>query len=211
MDYEKIFFYLQNLNENTQLKTFYDEVVGFENIYFIPAIRFDVALFLNLISFLKQPKNVLEIGFGSGVSALFIQKDLISQEIFITLERDKKRYERGTRLLKKLENSTLNLLNLDAFDFFKQNNNQFDLVFIDAVKKDYIDYFKIIKDRLNPNGIIICDNIFFNGKIIEENLPEKYEKGVALLKEFNQTLSNDKSFFTQFLPIGDGISISIKK
>jgi caffeoyl-CoA O-methyltransferase len=210
MDFDNILNYLNELNSNNEQKKLYDAIINFENEYFIPAVRLDTAYFLNLITKLKSPKNILEIGFGSGVSSIFIQKDF-TPELFISLERDVNRYKRGINLMNHFSISGIKLLNIDAFYFFKDNCIKFDLIFLDAVKRDYIDYLEILKNNLNKNGILLVDNILFNSKTISDNLEERYKNGVNLLKKFNLTISMESVFNSVFMPIGDGLLISIMK
>ena len=129
---------------------------------------------------------------------------------FISLERDNNRYQRGIKLLKKHKITTINLIKKDAFDFLETNCQKFDFIFLDAVKRDYYDYLIPLKDILNQNGILICDNVLFGGKVLNEKNDDKYKDGVRLMRLFNKTIAEDQSLSTMFLPIGDGLSISIK-
>jgi predicted O-methyltransferase YrrM len=206
---EKIFNYIYELNKSQLKEDLYNNIINYDSKYKIPAIRFDVALFLNFLSIIFKPKKILEIGFGSGVSSIYIVKD-INPEMFITLERDKNRYIRGQKLLRSMNIDKIKLVNEDAFDFFKNNKNNFDLIFLDSVKREYIEYIEPIDKILNKDGIFITDNILFNGKITN-NHSDKYKDGIKLLDNFNNSISNNENFKTVFLSIGDGISLSIKK
>ncbi len=187
MNFESAYDYLNNLNSSDKyLNDYYEEITSFENAHIIPFVKIETAVFLNCISKFIQPKKVLEIGFGSGVSSLFIHRDLKDFKIFISLERDNNRFLRGKNILQKYKIENIDLIKVDAFEFLKTNNEQFDFIFLDAVKRDYIEYLSILKSILNKNGILICDNILFNGKVIEKNIEEKYMDGVSLLKQFNE-------------------------
>lgn len=209
MNFEKISEYLLELNNNQELKEYYNDIINFEPGSFIPAVRFDAAIALNLFSRLKNPVNVLEIGFGSGASGLFINKN-INPELFISLEKDIYRYNRGVKLLSKFK-SNITLLNEDAFVYLDKSNAIFDFVFLDSVKSEYINYINPIKKSLNQGGLLVTDNIIFSGRVVEENVEKKYQNGVKYLKLFNKTLSLDNDFITLFISTGDGLSISIKK
>ena len=211
MDYKKIFTYINFLNSNNlKLKDYYKEIINFENVHFIPAVTLETALFLKWISNLLQPKNILEIGFGNGVSSIFIFKGLDKIFNFFSLERDNNRYQRGLKLLKKYKINSIQLMKKDAFNFLKYTTQHFDLIFLDAVKSEYHKYIPLIKPILNLNGILICDNILFGGKVVSDKIDKKYENGVKYMKLFNKMISEDKDFNTFFLTIGDGVSISIK-
>jgi predicted O-methyltransferase YrrM len=229
MEYEKILNYINSLNLcNSSLSEYYKEIISFQEKYFIPAISLEVGIFLKWLCSLKQPDNLLEIGFGSGVSSVFINLGLNRASNFISLERDKNRYERGVKLLEHFKIASIKLIKIDAFDFFKNNDMMFDFIFLDAVKSEYNLYLEPIKKILNKNGILICDNILFgkrvikenkvnevnninNNEKIDENIDKKYKNGIKKVDLFNNKLINDEKFNTIFLPIGDGISISIKK
>jgi predicted O-methyltransferase YrrM len=213
MDYNKSFSYINSLNFNkdSELILFYDEIINFDNEHFIPAISFDTALFLNWFCNIVKPKNILEIGFGSGASSLFIHKNLNNIKNFISLEKDKNRYNRGLNLLSKFNITNINIIHQDAFKFLENNDLNFDLIFLDAMKKDYCDYLPLLKKILNKDGVLIADNLLFNGKVIDADLENKYLNGVNFIKKFTKMIIEDGDFDTLFLNIGDGISVSHKK
>lgn len=212
MDLEKVFSYLDLLNNNNdELLKKFNEIIEFERTHFIPAVRFEMALFLRFICGILQPVKILEIGFGAGASALFMDDQLKRNTLFITLERDINRCNRGQALLKHFGKSNINLLHKNAFDFLAENDEKFDLIFLDGVKREYINYIEPLKKAVTDKGIIICDNILFNGKVVESALEKRYKKGVELLKRFNNMIGKDPELETMFLNIGDGISLSYKK
>ena len=215
-DYIKLFSYLDDLNlsANAELANKYKEIIEYQFTHFIPAVRFDSALFLYQLALIKQPQNILEIGFGSGVSAYFINKPLLtSPKSFITLEKDEARYKRGINVLKTFNMENVTLLKKDAFEFLQDYREKFDYIFLDAGKKDYITYLPIINNLMSQGGFLICDNTFFNGKVAvsEENLTKSYAKNVPLLKEFNMALAKSDLYNTSYFWIGDGMSLSIRK
>ena len=209
MNFEKISEYLFELNNNQNLKEYYNGIINFEPGSFIPAVRYDAAIALNLFSRLKNPVNVLEIGFGSGASSLFINKN-INPELFISLEKDSYRYNRGVKLLSNYKNN-ITLLNDDAFVYLEKSKVFFDFVFLDSVKSDYIKFINPIKKSLNHGGLLVTDNIIFSGRVVDDNVEKKYQNGVKYLNIYNKTLSDDNDFITLFVSTGDGLSISIKK
>lgn len=205
--------YIDTLNSNNRLYTFYNEIINFQKDHIIPAVRFDTAIFLMDMVLFYKPEKILEIGFGSGASTLFMDKGARSYGYYkiTSLERDRNRYARGMKILEK-HNNNIELINADAFKYLSDENNKelFDFVFLDAVKRDYIDYLPLLKKALSKNGVLITDNILFNGKVIENGIPEKYKNGVELLKQYNEVLSKDDGFNTVFYNIGDGMSMSVK-
>ena len=84
-------------------------------------------------------------------------------------------------------------------------NQTFDLIFIDADKENYIKYFQLVSEKLNPNGLIISDNVLWSGKVVEG---DNDDEETNTIKKFNRILNDDKKFETVILPLRDGISIS---
>jgi predicted O-methyltransferase YrrM len=208
---ENVLNYLNDLNSiNSGFKELYDKILNFENGSSIPAVRYDAAVLLNKIVSYKKPKSLLEIGFGSGMSSIFMYIGNKKINKFITIELDKIRTERGLKLLNNLEITGINLLNKNAFDYLKENNEKYDIIFLDAGKKDYILYLPILKERLNENGLLICDNILMGTMVLKNEVDKKYRNMTEKIKLFNDYLSNDKELVTLFLPVGDGISISYR-
>ncbi len=84
-------------------------------------------------------------------------------------------------------------------------NQTFDLIFIDADKENYIKYFQLVSEKLNPNGLIISDNVLWSGKVVDR---DNDDEETNTIKKFNRILNDDKKFETVILPLRDGISIS---
>lgn len=211
MDYTKILPYINSLNKNNDSESLYDTIGNFMKESFIPAVSLETAMFLRWIAGFHQPESVLEIGFGSGTSSVFINCLLKNCSRFISLERDTYRYERGKKLLENLQITNIDLIHRDAFHFFKESAQSYDLIFLDAVKREYEMYLDPLKKILSDRGVLICDNIFFGGKVVQDILDKKYVNGVNLLKKFNNLISEDDDLNTVIIPIGDGLSLSYKK
>ena len=94
----------------------------------------------------------------------------------------------------------------NAKDILENLDESYDIVFIDADKENYIEYFNLVSERLNNNGIIISDNVLWSGKVL--NTPSKNDEETNILIEFNKTLNEDERFETIILPLRDGLSIS---
>ncbi len=206
--------YISKLEDKSYRRD-YERIISLQNEHFIPAVRFDTAMFLMQTAAMRQPKNVLEIGFGSGASSVFIRHGLqnVAGYRITTLERDNNRYVRGKALLEHLCIQDIELVKCDAFDWLHNCDAEFDYIFLDAVKRDYIGYLPFIKKILGKNGILIVDNTFFNDKVLRpiDELEEKYRSGVGLLDQFNRTLAGDGDFVIMMYNIGDGMTIAIKR
>jgi predicted O-methyltransferase YrrM len=155
-------------------------------------------------------KNILEIGSAIGYSA--IKMALINNSINVTtIERDKSRYEEAVKNINKFNlNNRINIINKDALDITL--DNKYDLIFLDAAKGQYINFFNKFINNLNNNGVIITDDLLFHG-MVEGNvitLNKNTRQLIRKIKKYIEFLKNNKEFNTKFYKIGDGISISKK-
>ncbi|HPC38385.1 MAG TPA: hypothetical protein PLF21_03635 [Exilispira sp.] len=184
----------------------------------VPSIDKNTARLLYFFSFLIKPQNVLEIGFGSGFSCWAIfngAKEYIKN--FISFEHEKKRYNKGIEFIKN-KNICVKLINED---FSKEklgkikdelNIDGFDLIFIDGTKREYPLYYNESFNFLKNNGLILFDNVLFNGNLLRlVNLEKgKNVEGAKILYQFLDFVSKDKRIVPFFLPVGDGILACIK-
>jgi predicted O-methyltransferase YrrM len=161
------------------------------------------------LTVLKNPSRILEVGFGAGYSAAWMQYAAPKADL-VSLEKDPARFEQGRELMKKFQ-FTVDLKNEDAREFLKNNEEKWDMVFLDGVKSQYLDYIRLLKHHLNPGALIIADNILYRGKVLEESLSRRLAKEVQKLREFCRYLEESDCFQTVFLPASDGLSISIYK
>ena len=162
---------------------------------------------LSMLSKIIHPKNILEIGTYTGYSALCLaegmQKDgeLHTIDINEELEDFQRKYfdlsPYGKQIHQHIGNAT-KIIPLLAM--------KFDLVFIDADKPNYPDYFELIIDKMNPGGVILSDNVLWSGKVIEK--VDEDDIATKALLEYNKLLIEDKRVETVLLPIRDGLTIS---
>lgn len=162
---------------------------------------------LSMISKLVNPKSILEIGTFTGYSALCLaeglQKDGILHTIDIKEElMDFQRKHFDNSAFAKAIHQHLG----QALEIIPRLDTRFDLVFIDADKRNYINYFHAIIDRMNPGGIILSDNVLWSGKVVEP-LNEK-DVDTKILLEYNRLLNEDPRIETVLLPIRDGLTVS---
>ncbi len=177
----------------------------------IPVIRKETARLLYFLIKAKAPRNVLEIGSGSGYSTLWLMKGLPEGSKITALERDSKRFTRLKKVFRGCKK--IRLLRRDAFDFLGKTSEMFDFVFLDAQKRDYPAYLSILRNKIIKDGVLAADNFLFAG--MAASLPEdkkgKYMGGVRLLREFNEELSRDNCFEALFLSLEDGVVIAERR
>ncbi|PHQ57603.1 MAG: methyltransferase [Lutibacter sp.] len=162
---------------------------------------------LSMISKLIQPKTILEIGTYTGYSALCLAEGLQKEGSLITIDKNeelevfsKKYFDKSTY------RSQIVQLVGNALDIIPSLNQKFDLVFIDADKSNYSNYFKIIIDKMNSGGVILSDNVLWSGKVVEEIYSKDVDTKAII--EYNKVLISDDRIETVLLPIRDGLAIS---
>jgi len=162
---------------------------------------------LSMLSKLVQPKSVLEIGTYTGYSALCIAEGLHPEGVIHTIDKNEELYSLQEKYFKKsgYQNQIQQYVG-NALDIIPTMNSTFDLVFIDADKSNYINYFHLIMEKMNSGGIILSDNVLWSGKVIEE-LDEK-DMDTKVLLAYNTLLNSDERLETVLLPIRDGLTIS---
>lgn len=162
--------------------------------------------FLSLISKIKSPLHILEIGTYTGYGTLCLAEGLATNGKIFTIDRNEELINIQNKYFEESGNrDKIVQLTGNAVDILMDLNENFDLIFIDADKENYIKYFEIVSKKLNPNGIIISDNVLWSGKVVEES---DNDEETDTLKKFNKLLSKDERFETIILPLRDGLSIS---
>lgn len=165
---------------------------------------------LSLISKLVRPKTILEIGTFTGYAALCLAEGLPSDGKIITIDRNEELIYIPQKYFELSEFSgQIELKVGDALEVIDGLDETFDLVFIDADKRNYINYYHKIFDKINPGGVILTDNVLWYGKVLEETKTNDID--TQTLKEFNELLVSDPRVETILLPIRDGISLTRKK
>ena len=163
-----------------------------------------------LTNYIKENnvKTILEIGSAIGYSA--IKMALVDKDIKVTtIERDINRFNEAVKNIKEfnLENH-IEIINADALEY--TTDKQFDLIFIDAAKAQYIKFFEKYKTNLKQNGTIISDNLDFHGLVKNPELTSNRntKQLVRKINTYIELLKEDKEFKTEFISLGDGIGIS---
>lgn len=164
-----------------------------------------------LIDYIKKNnvKKILEIGSAIGYSA--IKMASVSNDIKITtIERDKTRYQLAIKNINDFKlNNQIEVVLSDALDI--ELEDEYDLIFIDAAKSQYVKFFEKFKNNLKPDGTIFSDNLKFHGLVESNNdssLTRNVRGIVRKIRNYINFLKDNIEFDTEFIDIGDGISIS---
>jgi len=162
---------------------------------------------LSMLSKLIRPVNILEIGTYTGYSALCLCEGMQEEGQLHTIDIkeelidfQRKHFDKspwGNQIVQHLG---------EAIDIIPGLDLKFDLVFIDADKENYINYFEMIVPKMNKGGIILSDNVLWSGKVLEPL--QKNDLSTKILLEYNQLLNNDPRVETVLLPIRDGLTVS---
>jgi caffeoyl-CoA O-methyltransferase len=165
---------------------------------------------LSMFSKLVNPKNILEIGTYTGYSALCLAEGMQSNGVLHTIDVNEELVDFQRKYFDKSGyGKQIHQYLGDALEIIPKLDTTFDLVFIDADKENYSNYFNVIIDKLNTGGIIISDNVLWSGKVLETTF-KKDDTSTPALIEYNALLKKDKRIETVVLPIRDGLTISRK-
>lgn len=164
---------------------------------------------LSLISKIKQPKKILEIGTFTGYATLCLAEGLETSGKIYTIDKNEELIKIQNKYFSKSKyHKNIIQYTGDAIEIIPKINSKFDLIFLDADKENYNKYLEIIIPKLNKKGILISDNVLWHGKVLSDKKnQDKVTKGIDT---FNKDLVENKNFQTFMLPIRDGLSISIK-
>ncbi len=165
---------------------------------------------LTMLSKMIQPENILEIGTFTGYSAICLAKGLQKNGKLITIEINDELESIATTYFKKagLTNSIEQRIG-EATQIIPKLNRTFDLVFIDADKRDYTTYFNLVFEKVKPGGYIIADNTLWNGKVVET--PASDDLQTKEIIAFNTFIKNNSRVEKVILPLRDGMTIIRKK
>ncbi|SNR17436.1 O-methyltransferase [Tenacibaculum jejuense] len=162
---------------------------------------------LSMISKLVTPQKILEIGTYTGYSALCLAEGLAKDGILYTIDKNEELEELQHKYFQKSEfKNQIQQYIGNAIEIIPTIDEKFDLVFIDADKSNYPNYFELIIDKMNKGGIILSDNVLWSGKVVEELNPKDID--TKMLLAYNKLLVTDTRVETVLLPIRDGLTIS---
>lgn len=165
--------------------------------------------FLSMLSALLKPHRILEIGTFTGYSAICLSEGLDENGMLHTIELND---ENEIKILEYFKKSGVeNKIKLhfgDAMKIIPTIHETFDLIFLDADKENYLNYYHLIFDKLRPGGIILADNALWSGKVLD---PSQMDKESIGIHEFNEAVTQDLSVDNVLLTIRDGIMMIRKK
>ena len=165
--------------------------------------------FLELITKISKAKKVLEIGTFTGLSTLSISLGLPEDGTIIALDKNNKTNKVASNFFKKAnQNKKIKTIIKPALESLKQlKNDSFDIIFIDADKDNYKNYYDNVIDLVKKDGLIIIDNVLWHGEVADINNNDKF---TSIIRDFNKHVKNDNKTEQVIIPIGDGLTVCRK-
>lgn len=162
---------------------------------------------LSMISKIINPKDILEIGTYTGYSAICIAEGISNEATIDTIDKNEELEDIQNKYFKKSGFRDQIKQHIgNALEIIPTLDKKFDLVFIDADKSNYCNYFNLVIGKMKKGGIILSDNVLWSGKVVEKL--DKKDIDTKALLEYNRLLNTDPRVETVLLPIRDGLSIS---
>jgi caffeoyl-CoA O-methyltransferase len=164
---------------------------------------------LSMLSHMIQPEKVLEIGTYTGYSALCLAEGLKEKGHLTTIDVNEELEDFVAAYIEKAGmGDRITQLIGDAIDIIPTLDEQFDIVFIDADKKNYCNYYDLVFDKVKSGGYIIADNVLWSGKVLEDY--DSLDRETKILMDYNRKIHEDQRVQEVLLPIRDGIMIARK-
>ena len=180
----------------------------------VPVIRAQVQSLLKLLLALRQPAAILEVGCAIGFSALLMSEYAPENCHITTIEKYEKRIPADRDNFRRAgREERITLLEGDAADILKDMEGSFDLIFMDAAKGQYIHFMPDVLRLLAPGGILLSDNVLQDGDIIESRFAVTRRNRTihSRMREYLYELKHHPELETVILPVGDGVTVSVKK
>jgi len=178
----------------------------------IPVLDGHSVEFLELLIKIIKPRRVLEIGTAIGYSTIRMAAALPKKGVIHTVEISRDNIPLALEnFAKSGMNKKIKLFEGDAFNILPGLNKKYDLIYLDADKKDYVKFLPHILRLLKKNGILFVDNLLWHGQAALENPAKGFKRSAKQVREFNELFMTHKKLDSLILSIGDGIGLAIKK
>lgn len=181
---------------------------------YVPIIRKEMQSFLKLILSIKKPLRILEVGTAVGFSAILMAEYNPTACEIVTIENYDKRIPIARENFKRAgKEEQITLLEGDAAEVLKEIEEPFDFIFMDAAKGQYIHFMPEVMRLLKKDGILISDNVLQDGDIIESRfvVTRRNRTIHKRMRDYLYELTHHEELVTSVLPVGDGITVSVKK
>ena len=201
-------------NHSLELTTVQKEIISYNNsLGDIKRMQISISQchFLHLIVKISNTKKILEIGTFTGLSGLTMSLSLPIDGKLVTLDKNTERNKIASNFFKKAkqESKIKTIIGpaLESLSSLKKKEQKFDLIFIDADKENYKNYYNQSLDLIEKNGLIIVDNVLWHGEVVDI---KKQDKLTTIIREFNSYINKDKRTENIIIPVGDGLTVCRK-
>lgn len=208
---ERMVTYINSLD--TGHTPFLEELEREAKETFVPVIRREMQSFLKVFLAIQRPEQILEVGTAVGFSALLMAEYNPVPCRITTIENYEKRIPIARENFRKAgKENQITLLEGDAAEVMKKLDQQYQLIFMDAAKGQYIHFLPEVLRLLAPGGVLISDNVLQDGDLIESRfLVERRNRTIhKRMREYLYTLKHHSQLTTSVIPLGDGITVSVK-
>ncbi len=210
---ERIVSYIHSLEKtNSEVLEKIEEQAHIDNV---PIIRKEMESFLRVMLYIKKPKRILELGTAVGYSAILMSECIDEDGKITTIENYEKRIVEAKKNIELSgKEQIIELLEGDATEVMKTlPSQQFDFVFMDAAKAQYIYFLPEVLRLMKKGAVLITDNVLQEGDLIESRfVVERRDRTIhKRMREYLEVVKNHEELETSIVPIGDGITISVKK
>ena len=180
----------------------------------VPIIRKEMGNLLKVLLLLKQPQKILEVGTAVGYSSILMSENMPQNCRITTIENYEKRIPVAKNNFKRAgKEEVITLLEGDAMDILKELDGTYDFIFMNAAKGQYINFLPELLRLMPAGGLLISDNVLQEGDIVESRygVTRRNRTIHTRMREYIYTLTHAEQLETSIVPIGDGITLSVKK
>lgn len=179
----------------------------------VAIVEEEVANFLKIITKIKKPLRILEIGTGLGYSTISIARALDEGSKITTIELLPGRMEKAAYFIEKSgEKDKVELIVGDGRKIINYFDEPFDMIFFDAAKGQYSKFLHKCDTLLKEDGIIVADNVLINGWVVNLQYPERRKKTMVMnMRKFLEEFKNNKKYELTLIPLGDGVALIRKR
>ena len=177
----------------------------------VPIADREVALFLEITARITRAKKALEFGMAIGYSVIHLARGMGDEGMVVTIEPNDKMIEAAEDFFGRAQlRERVRIEKGEALDVVPRLKETFDLVFIDAVKEEYLDYLELSLPRLKTGGVVVVDNLLWGGQVAGKINSLDQESSTNALREFNERFVNHPQLIAAVLSIGDGLGYGVK-
>ena len=188
-----------------------NEMETFAKEHNVPILSWQSAEFIEQLVLITNPKRVLEIGTAIAYTTIRIARNLKKKSIIHTLELSEDNIETAKEYIEQSgDGDKIKLIEGDALSVMPRLKKKYDLIFLDSDKEDYKRLFDYSMVLLKRGGVIVIDNLLWQGYAAASKVPSKYKESTKHIREFNKLFIEQPNLRTTILPIGDGIGLGVK-